>query len=514
MRKLCVALLVMAALLGLAIAASADTYNFANVYMTVEVPITPYAVQITPETIEANERYILTLGETVESMRERFTEEGILLWAYDAEKGRTLIITAVQDETSRQLYDINELTADERASYRANHTNGVFFSKADYTFESCEWKNFGENQGRFLMLKYARKLDGKVAWRGLWRRTVRNGYTITVDLRVYDRQVAAGDITALNKIQDSISFMQITSAPDAPLTLAFTAPPPESTNTDSFTIKGVTRPGAQVIVAYASLKNSLSKVFTATADGKGNFSVPVTLPAKDYYNIIVSVTVNEGMESEESVSQNYSVEYDPNKLPVTFTSPFPEVFTTDAFKLTGTTMTGVTVQLVVNDELSTKKTGNNRTFTFTIDTSKEGEYDIQLTFTKSGYDTKIFQYRIRREMDQNQHDQSIRDASIGPEYANLNRSPGTYEGRIVRYTGYVVSAVNNGSEWVITFATTKSGDNYRNLIIVLSDTEVAVDGAKVTLYGEVTGTYTALSETGKETTYPRLSLLLIDPAER
>lgn len=505
----------MLALVLLTLPAAADTYSFNAIFMTVEVPIDPYAVQVTPETLDANAGYIATLGETVESMRQRFSDEGILLWAYDAGKDRTLIITAVQDEPAKQLYDINEQTANERASYRANHTNGVYYSKSDYTFESCEWKNFGDNQGRFLMVKYGRKLDGKIAWRGLWRRTVRNGYTITIDLRVGARQIAAGDITAINKIQDSLSFMQVTSAPDAPLSLGFTAPPPESTNSDSFTIKGVTRPGAQVVAAYASLKSSKSQVFTATADGKGAFSLAIKLPTRDLYNLIVSATVNEGMETEETVSQEFSIDYDPNKLPVSFTSPFPEAFTTDSFKLTGTTLTGVTIQLVVNNQLSTKKTGNNRTFSFLVDTSKEGDYDIQLTFSKSGYDTKVMQYHIRREMDDNQRMQSARDASISPDYSKLSASPARYEGRVLRYNGYVTDARENAGEWIITFSTQMVNGAGKKPIIVLSDTAAEIDPEHaVTLYGTGTGSYSMLNDEGKETVYPRVSLLFFDQISR
>ena len=515
MRRICLALAIVALMLVLALPALADTYNFNKIYMTAEVPISPYTVQITPENVAAQGDYLATIGETAESMQQRFEAEGILLWAYDGDKGRTLVITAVQDDVARQIYDINEQTANERASYRANHTNGVYYSKTDYTFDSCEWKNFGTNQGRFLMVKYARKLDGKVAWRGLWRRTVRNGFTITLDMRVEGRQITAGDITALNKIQDSLAFMQVSSAPDAPLELAFTAPPPESTNSDSFTIKGVTRPGAEVVAAYASLNNSLSKVFTAAADGKGAFSIDVKLPAKDMYNLIVSVTANAGQEGEETLSQNFSVEYDPSQLPVSFTSPFPETFTTDSFKLTGTTMTGVTIQLVVNGSLSTKKTGNNRTFSFTVNTEKEQDYDIQLTFSKKDYATKIFQYHIPRVMDEGQRNQAARDASISPEYANLAKAPSRYEGRVLRFKGYVTAAEFNGSEWVLTFATQKSGENFKNLIIVLSDLEVAADpDRQVTLYGTGNGTYSLLNESGKETVYPRMTLLFFDQITR
>lgn len=67
--------------------------------------------------------------------------------------------------------------------YRANHSNGTYCGALGYKFESCEWKNFGTEQGRFLMLKYTLR-EGGQARRGLWRRTIRNGYTITLDMQV------------------------------------------------------------------------------------------------------------------------------------------------------------------------------------------------------------------------------------------------------------------------------------------------------------------------------------------
>lgn len=505
------ALLLAVALLCAALPACADSYQFGKLFMMVDIPLDSYLVQITPQTVSLYADYLATIGETPDSMLQRFSEEGILVWAYDAEAGRTVVITAVQDAPAKEYYDINEQTPATRATYRASHTNGTFYSKTDYSFESCEWKNFGDEQGRFLMVRYARKLDGKVAWRGEWRRTIRNGYTLTIDMRVGNRKVSSGDITALNKIQNSIRFVTMTEAPEALLTMAFSAPPPESTNTDTFTIKGTTRPGASVVAAYAALQSSKSKVFSTTADAKGAFMIDVTLPSRDLYNLIVNVTVNEGTADEQSISEEFTVEYDPTALPVSFTSPFPEEFTTDSFKLAGTTMTGVTIQLVVNNNLQTKKTGNNRTFSFTVDTSQEGDYDIQLTFSKKDYDTKVMSYSVRRVMDEGQRRQSIRDASVSPDYAKVSANPEKYEGRVLRYKGYVISVKENENEWVVTFATQKNGDSFKNPIIALSSSPVSVDpGTLVTLYGTMNGTYTFLSEDGKEVTYPRVSLAFID----
>lgn len=510
MRKI-YALLLILALLFAALPASADSYQFGKLFMLVDIPLDEYLVQITPQTVNQYADFLATIGHTPESMLDYFNQDGVLVWAYDEADGRTLVITAVQDAPAKEYYDINEQTPATRATYRASHTNGTFYSKADYSFESCEWKNFGDEQGRFLMVRYNRKIDGKVAWRGEWRRTIRNGYTLTIDMRVVGRNVSSGDIGALNRIQNSISFVTMTEAPEALLTLAFSAPPPESTNSDTFTVKGTTRPGASVVAAYAALQSSKSKVFSATADAKGAFSIDVTLPGKDLYNVIVSATYGEGTENAQDASETFSVDYDPTALPVSFTSPFPEAFTTDSFKLSGTTMTGVTIQMVVNNELQTKKTGNNRTFSFTVDTSREGDYQIQLTFTKKDYDTKVFSYLIRREMDDGQRRQTIRDTSISPDYASVSRSPARYEGRVLRYKGYVTDVQEKGGEWVVTFATDKSGGAFNNPIIALSDTPVTADpDTQVTLYGTMNGTYTFLSDQGQELTYPRVNLAFID----
>ena len=509
MKKTCLILLVVLLTL-LCVGACADSYHFADIYMSLDVPGDTYTTQLTPDNLEANEAFINSLGETLDSMKERFSQEGIRLIAYDTEHGRTLVVTAVQDAQAKELYDINEQTADTRASYRANHSNGTYCGALGYKFESCEWKNFGDEQGRFLMLKYVLRENGQVSRRGLWRRTIRNGYTITLDLQVTDRQVTAGDITTLNKLQDTISFTQADISADAPLTLNFTSAPPDFTNSASFTVKGITRPGATVLAAYVSLKGA-SKTYTAQADGKGVFKIDVTLPSKDLYNMIVTALGSEDTEDPEEISQNFQVEYDPTLLQVTFTSDFPEQFTTDSFKLSGTTMSGVSVQLEVNGKLQTKNTGNNKTFAFTVDTSKEGTYEILLTFTKKNYATRIFNYTVTRVIDESGQLQKIRDASIAPTYDKLKNSSASYQGRTVRVNGYIVSVEQGSGEWLITFATQKKGDDYSSYIMVLSDTEVTLPvGTHATLYGTGDGTYKVLNDNGKSVTYPKISLSFFD----
>ena len=71
-------------------------------------------------------------------------------------------------------------TTQMRSTYRTSHLKNT---RGDgWTYQSAEWKKTTQ-YGRFLVLKYKRELDGE-AIRGYARRTIRNGYTITVDYQV------------------------------------------------------------------------------------------------------------------------------------------------------------------------------------------------------------------------------------------------------------------------------------------------------------------------------------------
>jgi len=511
MRKLFMTVLA-TALFMLGATACAEDYAFSNVFMSLSVPDDVYEVQLTPGNLASKADDVQRLGYTVGELTETFAKDGVLLMAFDNDSDRIFVVTAVRDDRAVDLYDINEQTSDVRATYRVNHSNGTYCGSLGYKFESCEWKNFGEDQGRFLMLKYVLRKDGKVDHKGLWRRTIRNGYTITLDMRAMGRNVTTGDINALNKIQNSISFTAVTAMPEAPLTMAFTAPPPSITNEASFSIKGSTQPGATVRAAFFSFRRAdRVTVVTTTADSKGVFKLDVTLPAQDLYNAIVTSTVRSGMENEETVEQTFSIEYDESLLPISFTSDFPETFTSDSFKFTGATITGVTVQVNVNGENTVKKTGNNRTFSFTVDTSKQGVYDIHVTFSKKNYDTRLFHYTVERVMSEEERRSHIRSQAITPEYANLKNKTATYQGKTVEFKGYITDVQEIGGQWVATFATKKSGNNYGSIIMVLSNTPITMDqGVHTTLYATVDGQYKAMDENGKNLVYPRAELLFFE----
>ena len=96
------------------------------------------------------------------------------------------------------------------------------------------------------MLKYSLKTDGAVQQRGYQRRAIRNGYTVTVDMQIFGRQLETGDNTALNKIMDGFSFTEILPVPALPVKYVVSTHPPQETNSGSFKMTGKSTPGASI----------------------------------------------------------------------------------------------------------------------------------------------------------------------------------------------------------------------------------------------------------------------------
>ena len=76
-----------------------------------------------------------------------------------------------------------------------------------YEFSTSEWKN--TDNGRFLVLRYTRRDNGEILYRGFMRRTIRNGYEIDFDMQIYGRSTTNKDNTNLNKIWETFTFVEV-----------------------------------------------------------------------------------------------------------------------------------------------------------------------------------------------------------------------------------------------------------------------------------------------------------------
>lgn len=490
-------------------AALAETYPFPEIRAQLTLD-EEYETVITPATISGSEAFLTALGVAPETLRAQFEAEGILLKAWDAESGRVLIVSALADVDGEKLYDINLQSTDARKTYRLSHSQGTAYKALGYTYLSAEWKNFGDTRGRFLMLKYSLKEDGEVAYRGYQRRTIRNGYTITLDVQVTGRQVTGADNSSMNRVNAGFSFTEILPMPDLPIVFTVTDPPPEETSTGTFVMKGKTHPGATLTAVLMTMSSNKATMFETTAKSSGAYALEVTLPADGVYYMTLTV------EAPGKIAANaeYTITFQKGVIPFNLDSDIPAQLTENTLKISGTTISGVSVQLVCNGKSQTKKTGKAGTFSFTVDTSKEGEYAFDITLQKKDYDTRTQHIAATREYTEEDRRASIRDEAIKPSYANLVKKINGYDGRVMGYTAYFTEINERAGQYVITMALTKSREKYSNFITVTTgEAPGYMVGDKVKMYGTSVGMHYTLVDGGKDVTTPLFELLFFEAVE-
>lgn len=503
-RVFILALVVLLAIPGLQV--HAESYSFSNIHASVSLPDGVYHTVLTPENLASQETFIRSQGGTVEAWAADFAARGVLLKAYDHPNNRVLEITALEDVDAKNIFDINEHPSDVRAKYRLSHGNKGSWAVLGYRYDSISWGNF-KGVGRFLQLRYAYRQGDEVVRRGFQRRGIRNGYTITFDMQVFGRQVAAKDNTALNKVFNTFAFTQILPVPPLPITLEETVTAPVETGEASFTLKGKTKPGAKLTAAVISFGGSASQVFEATANKAGNYSLPITLPGEDVY--IVNLTISS--QGLQDFSKSYNIRYQKGLIPAQITSVPPDAFSADSFTITGmTSLTGVSATLRVNGIEAAKAVPRSGQFSFTFDTKAEGAYDIQLILSKKGLNNRVFQYTAYRALSNEAKETVLRQSAASPEYAKLLANPGQYDGQMLVYDGTLIQKTEEAGEYLLSIALSKTAEGFAEEIVAATDRDPLLAlNTPVRVYGQMVGLYNTRNASGAEISLPRLQISLI-----
>jgi hypothetical protein len=491
------------ALSCLGFSASAENYEFDDIYASLSLPSDVYNNVITKDNAANNEDTLKSLGYEVES----FNTGGMLLIASDKKNDRLLTLSAVKDGEAEQYFNINEHTPQTRASYRRLHSASDRFKVLGYHYNSVEWKNF-KKSGRWLMLRYNFRQGGSVEHRGYQRRTIYNGYTITMDMKVLGgRQLKSADNKALNKVFDTLTFTQTLPLPQLPVSFDEQVTAPSETAEDTFTMKGKTAAGAKLTAVIGSFSTAETKVFEGTASKNGSYSLTITLPREDLYFMTLTVEVEGALPLEKQ----YAVTYRKGLINVAINNSPPEKLEADSYTISGTAEKGVSVSLSVNGELSTKRIGAGGKFSFKIDTKNEGKYDIILKFSKENYEDRSFTYNCERTLSDEERVSRIKSSAKSPAYSTLMRNIDNNDGKMLRYEGYIISSEEKAGEWILKFATAKTGETYKNLIILSSDKQVGYPlNTKLTAYGVLVGTSSMLNENNQEVECPKLQLMHIE----
>lgn len=486
----------------------AETVELEPIHAQVTIPAN-YTV-ITRENLTASRTFLMNKGIDADEAALSWRDNGVLLQAWHPDGDAMLQITAVQDEEATRYFDIDEQTVATRAVYRKAHLSGEKFKPLGITYSSAEWKKTSQ-YGRFLMLRYTQKVEGQVHHRGFARKTIRNGYTILLDYQVYGRKLQNKDDAAMNKIIGTWYFNEELPVPaSAAARIVVNNPPPEQTNTNTFTYDGTAEKDMTltcVITRMASANNTM--VLTETANKQGKFSVKVALPDEGVYLMTVTVEKN-GQVTEELVYP--AITYDKTTLPVNFHSKLPAQITEDEVVISGTSIRGAKVQFIQGIENKTVKVGSNKKFSFTMDTSKEGDYHLTVVFSKKGMDTQRYQMKGTRLFTEDQIRANAREGAKKPAYSTLMDKLNAYTGHTLTYTAYVTGIENVNGEWYVSMAMrqTKSGQYKEPFMVVTTQEPVLTVGTQVKFYGVCQGGYEILSEEGGSDFVPLMELIFWD----
>ena len=228
-------------LLLFTLSAQAEVYVLDEIYGTIDIPET-YPIVISPKNLDVYATWLETQGKDLEAVRADMTSRGVLLQCWAEDEQTCLEITATQDDRIIGIFDVNQQTEDMRASYRLSHYPRNEYLSQGYDFSSSSWTKLEGD--RFLALKYVLRDGGEVLRKGFMRRTIYNGYEITLDMQVFGRNATDKDNNALNKVWKTLSFVETMPLPPvASAKINITATPPEETNERDFHIKGTAASG-------------------------------------------------------------------------------------------------------------------------------------------------------------------------------------------------------------------------------------------------------------------------------
>lgn len=493
-------------LISMAAMASAETYSFGEIRAQVDIP-SDYETVLTLYNLSSQTDWIASQGMDYDALANSFESEGILLEAIDADTNRTLVISALRDTDAQTYFDLNNQDEDMRKEFRTSHTNGSAYSILGYSYSSAKWANYGKVNLRFLQTKYTLRQNGQLVCSGYQRRTIRNGYTITLDMQVRDRTAKDADNAALEAVMKTFNFTEILPMPELPVKLTVSTAPPAETSESTFTIKGTTARKATVTAAVFSLGSPGGQSFKTTANGSGSFSIKVTLSAQGVY----SLTLTAEAEGAVTAQRLYSVNFQQGVLPVDLVA-HPGDTLNDETVFSGTTATGAKTQLAVSGPINYSKTVTGNKFNFTVDTSAEGTYQFVLSVTKKGMQERSFTFTAVRSYTDTERVEKVRAQAKKMTYANLPKAES--RGKYVVETGWITGVEKNIDEWVVTFAMTKSGSSYKDIVYLICREEPAfTEDAYVKVYGLAAGTFSEISDDGKIKSYPRIDVSFMEDAQ-
>lgn len=487
-------------------------------------------IVLTPDNLSSHPETISKIGKTREELQQDFTDRGVILQAWSKDYKTCIDISVIQDEDSAKYLDLEAVNNAVRRQYLKELL--AAYKDRGYNVSDSEIKLHAKS-GHFMVFTY-KDSDGQ---RGIMRKTVRNGYSLIMDYRVYDRKPSRTDSDKGRKIINTIVIDKKDPVPAAvaasqysigqeatPTDLAAVVPdgasgaltitkyPPAQTNDGVFTVEGTAYPGSEVIIVAMNMSGKPS-TFTSTATKAGKFKTKVKLESEGNYNLGINMYIDNVKVPPDLILP--SLTFKKSLLPIQWDTPVPEEVVTDELVISGVTVKGVTIQCIVSDGGKstydhTVKTNGTGKFKFKIPTAVEGEYDITVVFSKKSLNTERQTFKTKRTLSAQAKQAGTASKAIHPAYNLLTKKINSYINKTMVYTVYIVKVEKTGEQWYITAALKQSKGKYSQFLNYCAEEDPKVNpGDKVKIYGVCKGPYITTSEEEGSDGYPDFDLLYI-----
>ena len=508
---------------------------------------------ITAADLEKHPELLTAMGMTKEEALADWQARGVVAqaWGELMKRYSYIEITVTQDDESARFTDLIFLNdSSSWNSYEEAVKNSEALSSLGIKLKNFRDKSKAQRKPdgiHFLLLRYEQSMRGTDC-RGYMARTVYKGYTVTVDLKCFnqdppdnissevvnimktfrtDSEVAAAadaaatpapavtDGTSGDIGSDTVDA-GATPAPFSGSTFSISELPPQETNTNTFTVEGTAIPGCEVIGTLMRIGSDNAIVFKTDAhEKKGTFKLKITIPEAEENVWHLVLTAYEGDICKDVMDFPETV-YKKTLIPLTLDSAIPESLVRDELVISGTTMRNVDVQCLVTGvgtPFTWEKTVRPSTgrFNFKIPMADEGDYNVVLVFSKKGYDTNRKSYTVSRILTEEARRVQIRRNAKKVVYSSLVEGIGPYIGELLYFNNIYITAIEqDGDQWRISAAETKTGDHYGHPLVFFAPEEPSFAvGDQHTLYGTCISPYQITTEESVES-IPAFELLLWD----
>lgn len=448
--------------------AFATEYNFASIHATITIPEDYTVLQL--NNLEHREDLISAKNLNIEDIKTDFETRGVLLQAW---KDDTILeVSAVKNDRSNLIFDVDKQSEEVRGGWRTSFYPKNEYLDQGYDYKSSAWKNFGKNVGRFLVQKYTHTVNGIKDYNAFARRTIKNGFEITVEMKALNRNVVTLDNTNLNKIFKTFVFTKTEDLSGAASARVNITKYPLSESKDrKVEIAGEAEQGVEFTAAVMSLGAQEPIIIKAEANNKNRFSIPITFSKQGVYLITLNATNN----GEEIGEWAFPVTYREGLLAVDI-NEVPEFITTDEYKIRGTAEPGASIQILMNDKtIGNKRVTREGKFVITLDTKAEGYYEVVLVFDKRDLKTRRFKLSFTRKMSEEESTEKLIIASLTASYTNLLKKSENYINKNVKFTAYVESIDEQDNGNVIKIAYSKKNNQYLNYAFLITESNLSPD---------------------------------------